>query len=377
MDRQMKPQNPFLIVGYYSPEYFCNRNSETETIINALRNDRSLTLIAPRRMGKTGLIKNVFYKLYSNKEQVETFYMDIYSTQNLHDFTQTFASTILGQLDSTTHKTLAEVGKLFKNLRPIFSFDEVTGNPTVTIDIASNREEATLKEIFDYLKQSDKHCLIAIDEFQQIAEYPEKGVEALLRSYIQFIPNVHFIFAGSKQHIMQEMFLSAKRPFYQSTQTISIDVIKPEDYYQFAARFFNEQGYELHKDVFDKIYNEFNGHTWYVQSVLNRLYSYRQNTDAKLADNAINEIVAEGEYPYQNLLSAYSPGAVRLLRAIAKEGIVAEINSGDFIAKYTLKGASSVNSALKKLIDKELIYKTPHGYIVYDRFMAIWLCRLP
>lgn len=35
----------------------------------------------------------------------------------------------------------------------------------------------------------------------------------LLRSYIQFLPNVYFIFAGSKQQMMTDMFLSAKRPF--------------------------------------------------------------------------------------------------------------------------------------------------------------------
>lgn len=369
----MKPQNPFLIAGYHSPEYFCDRETETKTIINALENNRNLTLIAPRRIGKTGLIKNVFYKLHSQNSEVVTLYMDIYSTQNLNDFVQAFASTVLGTLDSTSKKTVAEIGKIFKSLRPVFSFDEITGVPKVSIDIAQNREEATLKEIFDYLGASNKRCYIAIDEFQQIAEYPEKSVEALLRSYIQFLPNVSFIFAGSKQHVMQEMFLSAKRPFYQSTQTLSIDAIYAEDYFHFAAYFFAEQNCNLPKEVFDKMYEEFDGHTWYIQSILNRLYSYRQNITVELVEGAINEIVAEGEYPYQNLLAAYSSGAVKLLKAVAKEGIVSEINSGDFIAKYTLKGASSVNSALKKLINNELIYKTPKGYIIYDRFMAIWL----
>lgn len=369
----MKPQNPFLIAGYHSPEYFCDRETETKTIVGALENNRNLTLIAPRRMGKTGLIKNVFYQLHSQKSEILTLYFDIYSTQNLNDFVQIFASTVLGALDSTSKKTVAEIGKIFKSLRPVFSFDEITGTPKVSVDIVPNREEATLKEVFDYLGASEKRCYIAIDEFQQIAEYPEKGVEALLRSYIQFLPNVNFIFAGSKQHVMQEMFLSAKRPFYQSTQTLSIDAINEEDYFQFASTFFTEQGFKLPKAVFGKMYAEFDGHTWYVQSILNRLYSYRQNITDELVAVAVNEIVAEGEYPYQNLLAAYSSGAVKLLKAVAKEGVVAEINSGDFISKYALKGASSVNSALKKLINNELIYKTSKGYIVYDRFMAIWL----
>lgn len=365
--------NPFLIYGYHSPEYFCNREIESKTIIDALKNSRDLTLISPRRMGKTGLIKNVFYKLNSQNSNIITLYMDIYSTQNLNDFVQTFATTVLGALDSASKKRIMEIGKIVKSLRPVFSFDEITGVPKISVDIVKNSEEATLKEIFDYLRTFTKRCYIAIDEFQQIAEYPERGVEALLRSYIQFIPNVSFIFAGSKQHVMQEMFLSAKRPFYQSTQPLSIDAINEEDYFKFTTHFFDRCGCSFPKKVFSKIYSEFDGHTWYIQSILNRLYSYHRNVTEELVASAVVEIIGQNEYPYQNLLAAYSSGMVKLLKAVSKEGVVAEINSSQFISKYGLKGASSVNSALKKLVNNELIYKTANGYIVYDRFMAIWL----
>ena len=372
----MKPNNPFLITGYYSPEYFCDRTQETETMINALHNGRNITLIAPRRMGKTGLIKNVFYKLQEQQPDIVTLYMDIYSTQNLGDFIRLFASTVLGKLDSAPQKALSRVGQFLKSCRPAFTFDELTGAPKVTIDIAPSSEETTLKEIFEYLQSSEKRCYIAIDEFQQIAEYPEKGVEALLRSYIQFIPNINFVFAGSKQHVMQEMFLSAKRPFYQSTQTLSIDRIDKAEYYHFAAEFFKQQGRELDEPTFDYLYDEFNGHTWYIQVLLNRLYGYSQPIDIQLVRYAIEEVVAESTYTYENLLAAYTSTSVKLLKAVAKARCVKEINSGEFIAEYKLKAASSVNSALKKLINNELIYKSADGYIVYDRFMAMWLSRL-
>lgn len=64
--------------------------------------------------------------------------------------------------------------------------------------------------------------VVAIDEFQQISEYPEKGVEALLRSEIRFLPNVRFVFVGSRKHMMEDMFASPKHPFYQSTQIMSL-----------------------------------------------------------------------------------------------------------------------------------------------------------
>ena len=59
--QKIQPRNPFLVYGYASPRYFCDREAETQQILSALENERNLTLIAPRRMGKTGLIKNVFY----------------------------------------------------------------------------------------------------------------------------------------------------------------------------------------------------------------------------------------------------------------------------------------------------------------------------
>ncbi len=373
----MKPNNPFLVTGYHSPEYFCDRRQETETMIQALYNGRNVTLIAPRRMGKTGLVKNVFYKLREQEPDTVTFYMDIYSTQSLGDFIRLFASTVLGKLDSVPQKTLSRVGRFIKSCRPVFTFDELTGQPKVAIDIVPSEEEAMLREIFDYLQSSEKRCYIAIDEFQQIAEYPEKGAEALLRSYIQFVPNINFIFAGSKQHIMQQMFHSAKRPFYQSTQTQVIDRIARDEYYRFAACFFTRQGRELDEETFGYLYDAFDGHTWYIQTLLNRLYGYTGKPDVGMVDYAIGEVVAESTYTYENLLAAYPASNIRLLKAIAKAGCVREINAGDFITEYKLRAASSVNSALKRLIDREMVYKTSDGYIVYDRFMAIWLRQQP
>lgn len=371
----MKPNNPFLISGYYSPEYFCDRERETATIIEALRNNRDMTLTAPRRMGKTGLIKHVFHKLRQQQPDAVTLYMDIYSTQNLGDFIRLFANTVLGRLDSAPQKALKRVAQFVRSCRPIVTFDELTGAPKVTVEVAPAAEQATLKEIFDYLQSADKRCYIAIDEFQQVAEYPEKGVEALLRSYIQFLPHVGFIFAGSKQHVMQDMFLSSKRPFYQSTQLLAIDCIDKRAYYDFAAAFFKRRSRMLERSVFDSVYDRFDGHTWYIQAILNRLYGYAAAIDAASVDIAVGEIVEESAYAYENLLAAYPAGSVRLLKAIASERCVKEITAGDFISKYRLKAASSVNSTIKKLLDNESVYKTQHGYIVYDRFMSEWLRR--
>ena len=369
----MKPNNPFLIAGYHSPEFFCDRKAESSTILEALYNGRNITLIAPRRMGKTGLIHHVFYQLKEQKSDVVTLYMDIYSTQSLGDFVRLFANTVLGQLDSVPQKALNRIGQFIRSCRPVFTFDEITGTPKVTVDVSPTEEESTLKEIFDYLGSSEKRCYIAIDEFQQIAEYPEKGVEALLRSYIQFLPNVNFIFAGSKQHVMQEMFTSSKRPFYQSTQLLTIGTVNRDEYADFAMAHFAKNNLQLPREVFDAIYDKFDGHTWYIQNLLNRLYGYNRDVEMASITYAMEQIVAEQSYSYADLLKAYPAGHVRLLKAIAQEGCVKEVLAGNFISKHKLRAASSVSSALKKLVANELVYQTTYGYIIYDRFMGEWL----
>lgn len=369
----MKPNNPFLIAGYHSPEFFCDRKAESSTILEALYNGRNITLIAPRRMGKTGLIHHVFYQLKEQKSDVVTLYMDIYTTQSLGDFVRLFANTVLGQLDSVPQKALNRIGQFIRSCRPVFTFDEITGTPKVTVDVSPTEEESTLKEIFDYLGSSEKRCYIAIDEFQQIAEYPEKGVEALLRSYIQFLPNVNFIFAGSKQHVMQEMFTSSKRPFYQSTQLLTIGTVNRDEYADFAMAHFAKNNLQLPREVFDAIYDKFDGHTWYIQNLLNRLYGYNRDVEMASITYAMEQIVAEQSYSYADLLKAYPAGHVRLLKAIAQEGCVKEVLAGNFISKHKLRAASSVSSALKKLVANELVYQTTDGYIIYDRFMGEWL----
>lgn len=372
--KKNKPHNPFLVAGYYSPDYFCDRETETAKIISALDNDRNISLMSPRRFGKTGLIQHVFYNMTKTDKHVACIYFDVYSTQKLNDFVKIFAESVLGKIDDGLEKTMKHFVAFFKSFRPTLSYDALSGTPEITVKIEPESEITSLQEVFAYLKQSNKRCYIAIDEFQQVAKYPENGTEALLRSYIQFLPNVKFIFSGSQLHLMSEMFLSAKRPFYQSTQIMSLGTVPPEAYFPFANKHFQKNGNLISQECFDYVYTKFEGHTWYIQAILNRLYEYRKDiTSIDSCNYAIHELLEENAFSYQELLNAYSGVQVNLLRAVAKERIVPQINSGDFISKYRLKNASSISRSLHKLLENELIYKSEKGYTVYDRFLALWL----
>ena len=371
----MKLRNPFVLVGYHGPEYFCDRVAETKRLCDAIRNDSNVTLLSPRRYGKTGLIMNAFDQLSKNGEY-ETIYIDVFGTQNLADLTKLLANSIIGRLDTPLEKVSGAAKRLIHGVRPILTYDDVSGKPSLSFDVSTANAERSLVDIFDYLKEHDRRTVIAIDEFQQIGEYPEKGVEAMLRTHIQFSP-ARFIFAGSKQHIMRDMFTSPKRPFYQSSLMMPLDVIAEEPYYDFANRFFVEAGRKLGRDVFQELYRRFDGVTWYVQALLWDFYSSGEDiATIDQLDEAVRLRVAASEYDQQRLLEILPEGAQRLIRAVAKERLVKAPQSSEFISKHGLRAASSVKTSLDMLVDKELIYHDKEGYLVYDRFFAEYLRAL-
>ncbi|MBR4170170.1 MAG: ATP-binding protein [Kiritimatiellae bacterium] len=369
----MKQRNPFVIYGYEGPKNFCDREVETEKLNAAIENGRNVTLLSERRIGKTGLIKHFFERLRKDGQRT-TVYVDIFATASLFELTSQFASAVIGSMDSRLDKAILAATRFFKSFRPEISVDAVTGTPSFSIGLQRHHVKATLKECFEYLEGRGE-CVVAIDEFQQIGTYAESGTEALLRSYIQFLPKTRFIFAGSRHHMMTEMFSSAKRPFYNSTQTIPLDRIDRDVYYGFAAkRMPRTSGFT--RKTFDQIYSMFDGITWYIQAMLNRLFERESALDGDV-NAVVDELLQEKSWEYAALLKTLPSGSVRLLKAVAHEGKARAVTSGKFITSHSLQGASSVQIALKRLLEDEFLYETEDGYVVYDRLFGLWLARLP
>ena len=369
--------NPFIYQGYESPKYFCDREVETKTLLSHLKNGRNVTLISPRRIGKTGLIKNTFYHLKEQEKDATCLYIDIFATKNLHDFVELLGVMVINEIVRKNASFIEKTISFFSALRPVLSMDPLTGEPSVSITVEPSKEDITIQSIFNYLNDSEQEVYIAIDEFQQIAEYPEKGTEALLRSYIQFAQHVHFIFSGSKFHLMAEIFGSPKHPFYQSTEMMGLKPLDSDVYYDFCLQFFKEKGGNIEKDIFEYLYNMFEGHTWYIQCIMNRLYEANTNVESiEQVNAAILSILVGREPQFESLSQFFTDNQFSLLKAIAKEGIVAQPTAGRFIKSHNLSGASSTKAALKVLENKELVYRKPEGYIIYDRFMDLWLKRL-
>lgn len=372
----MAKMNPFITNGYVSPVYFCDRRQETETLMRYVANGNNIALISPRRLGKTGLIEHCFHQ-QAIADDYHTFLIDIYATKNLQEFVFELGKSILNTLKSQGRKTWDFFLQCLSSLRTGISFD-FSGTPVWNLEMGDVKTPAvTLDEIFRYLSHADRPCIVAIDEFQVIAKYPEKNVEALLRTHIQHCPNATFIYAGSQRRMMGEIFTSPSRPFYQSTAVMGLNPIDLQSYTDFIRHHFNVDGKGIIDETIEAVYRRFEGITWYIQFMANSLYAMTapgETCTPDKVDIALSDILSQLNFTYSSLLFQLPPKQKEVLMAICKEGKAREITSSRFLKTYKLT-ASSVQGAIKGLLDKDFITSELGEYSVYDKFFEEWLRR--
>ena len=373
-----KLNNPFVIGNYAGEHYFCDRIFESKELIDNILNSRNTVLVSNRRIGKTGLICHCFEQA-EIKKNYNIFFVDILATVSLQEFVLALGKEIIRNLKPKSRKFFDYLKNIFVSLRGGFKIDTMTGEPSFEISMGDiDSPETTLDEIFKYLNASEKPCIVAIDEFQQIGQYPEKNVEALLRTKIQHCPNCNFIFAGSEADILINMFNSPDKPFYKSATFMHIGKIDFDKYAEFAIGLFEENKKKITKEFVATAYNSVDGVTLYIQFIMNELYQIvPQNKEVtqQLYDTALTTLLNKQSFVYINMLADMTTNQKEVLFALAKDGNAAEVTSSSFINRYNLKSASSVQSSLKGLITKKIVAKEDGNYVISDRLFRLWLLR--
>ena len=375
-------ENPFYITGIIPEPYFCDREKETTWLIRTLENKAHILLTSPRRMGKTQLIRHVFEQP-SIKDNCYTFYTDIYPTTSLHELVLFLSKEIYSVLVPKGKTVIDKFLAGLHSLAGSIGYNPISGLPTFDIKLGDiHTPELALEEIFRYLEQADKPCIFAIDEFQQIAQYPEKNVEATLRAHIQKMNNCLFIYAGSNRHILENMFNSAAKPFYNSAEQIYLDCIPKDVYTAFADKQFSNAERKILPEAVSLAYDLFEGHTYYVHNVLHNAFAYL-DPDKAIDESDINKILSdileEKGRSFASIMNQLNYQQKETLIAIAKEGKASGVTSVAFVKKHALKSPSSVQYAISALLEKQLLtYQNEERtktYSVSDRFLEMWMCR--
>jgi len=372
-----KPQTPFPATGYFGPAYFCDRDKELDQLKRNIQGGNSTTLIALRRLGKTALIRHLFYHLRS---KYITIYLDILPTESLSDMLNQLSMAIVSEYSDKS--TLGKkVWQMIRSLRPVISYDALSGAPLISIKTNPDESRKSIAELFLILEEQAKPVVIAIDEFQQILEYPEKQTDSWLRSMVQKLKNVSFIFSGSQQHLMTDLFANPGRPFFRSTQFMKIGKLPDQIYRDFILHKFRQHSKSISEETVSEMLKWTDLHTYYVQLLCNRVFlsTGKQVTSGKWKEEA-TKILKEQEFVFFGYREMLTKPQWKLLKAIAMSGRVYHPTSSDFMARYYLGSSATVLRSLHSLLRMELIYKENDKdgnsyYGIYDVLFGRWISR--
>ena len=363
--------NPFVLKGYAGPAYFCNREEDKSTLINAIKNQQDTTLFAYRRLGKSALIHHVFQYL---KRDYNCIYADLWGTVPLEGFTKELANAIL-KSDLISRKTFSK--KLTEFIRAIGASVSIGFDGRPSIDVMyhdRNQAFRSLEEIFAFLEKLAAPVVLAIDEFQEIRKYGEIPLEAKLRSFVQQSKNVNFIFSGSEHHIINQIFNEYNQPFNQSTRMIGLDKISKDIYSEFIQNLFDKRKKKVTLEIINHVLDISYQHTYYVQAICNYLYSLNKSLDsiAKF-DQLYLDYLLEKKVFYAELPQRLTKQQFKCVKAFAKAGLVHAPTSGKFLEDSGVKKASSMQRIIKTLTEKQLIIREDKAYRLYDVFLEHYL----
>ena len=367
--------NPFVIGKYVDKDYFCDREKESELLVHHIVNGRHVTLMSERRMGKTGLIEHVFTNHLPN--EYETFLIDIYTCKNLREMVYLLANEVFKKI-SKKQPLLDKLLSVVHSLKATLSYNSLTGQPEFGLGLGEiTQPEITLDEILNYLEASDKLCVVAIDEFQKIASFEEDNVEALLRTKIQHLKNTQFIFAGSEHHLLEGIFNDPARPFYNSVVFMQLLPIEQNEYVRFCQRLFSLYDKTVSEALVSRLYDCFQGITWYLQLSMNEGFTMAERggyVGEEAYEQILNHMVDSKRFTFEDRYASLTEKQKTVLLAIAAEfPKELTLTSQEFIAKYNLKTASSVQTAVKGLTEKGILNDSHGTKRPTDLLFMSWL----
>jgi hypothetical protein len=254
----------------------------------------------------------------------------------------------------------------------------LTGAPQASFDLKPKHTEQSIDSILSFLDSQPFRTIIAIDEFQQITNYPEKNVDSWLRTRIQQLKNTVFIFSGSQQHIMSELFASPKRPFFRSTSIMKLEKLDFNIYRDFIMTQFKRYNKEISNEIAEEILIWGDRHTYYIQLICNRVFAATpKQVTSDIWKRQVYDLIKEQEivfFGYRNMLTR---NQWQLLKAIAQEGKVFQPTGKKFLGQYGLLNSASALRALQSLMKYELIFRDFDSegtsfYGIYDVLFHKW-----
>lgn len=373
-------KNPFQFGVVIDDSAFCNRKSEIEFLKKQIKNTYSTWLFSPRRFGKTSLAEKVFRETKS----ADCIFVDLYNIKSLDDFSRKYSEILARELfnwKDDVRRLTRTLANHFKNLSPGISFDEY-GNPGFKLNIQKIEKQEdieTILEIPNRIQAKRKKAIcIAFDEFQEI-----KRIDPFLlnwmRSAFQRQKNISYIFLGSKQSMMDEIFASTRSPFYEFAVRMNLSVISYEDLSIYIREKFEQNKLPIAEKTIDSILviSECQPHytQFFASEVFDLISRGFDQDEEDFTQSWLQKVMLPQVDIFQDIFDQLTNPQRIVLQALSRINDIG-IYSDEARTTYKLPVSSSLNESLKALQKKALIYKSEDEYKFTNPILKQWLLGL-
>ncbi|MEA1876838.1 MAG: ATP-binding protein [Bacteroidota bacterium] len=366
--------NPFQFGGLVDDPYFIDRKEELSEIKISLAHGQNMVIYAPRRYGKTSLIKRVAREMEANGHPVV--YLDFFRVYSKLRFIELYSQIILSKQTGGIETALKWFKSQVSGLTPTVSLNQ-DGEPVFGIGYLQGRP--TSEDIIQILKlpeklYSGKQVVVIFDEFQEIAQLNGESFEKEIRSVTQEQNNVSYVFMGSKTHMILDMFNQKERAFYQSSKLYPLGKIPVIEIKLFITKGFLQSELTLNDDILGLILDWTENIPYYVQFLAAELFTWSQGSDQISEEDLIlvmERILNRQNDYYTELMDKISSNQKNVLRALSEQKT--EILSKSIADQYFLSSPSSTQRALSGMMKLGVIEKQGSTYTFSDPFFKKYL----
>jgi len=357
--------NPFKFGSVVSDDYFTDRIAEFASLRQIIASQNHVIIIAPRRFGKTSLVSKV-----TNSEDRPVIWLDLQLLTSVSDF----AGQLLKQLFK--RYPFEKLKYLISSFRfvPTLSLDPSTNN--VEISFQPRVEEFIQLEdvlnLINKLGENKAKPIVVLDEFQELLSL-DKSLDKKLRSVIQFHENINYVFLGSVETLMKQIFENKKSPFYHFGQVFSLNKIPEKDFLEFIGQRFasicsNES------EIAHQIVEFTNCHPYYTQQLAFHVWMKleRESKTEDIVRTTVSDIVQLHDNDFERLWNTLNNTDKKIL--IGMSFTEKKLLTNDFTSQNSLNASSTVFSGLKRLCERGILLKSDKYYFD-DPFFREWIIK--
>lgn len=356
-------KNPFKFGTVVEDSFFTDRKDELIKVQQILASENHLILISPRRFGKTSLIhkatKDIGRPIIS---------LDLQLITGVPDFAAQLLKRVFKAYPLEKVKHLITHFRIIPtlSLNPITNVFEVSFHPV-------NDNFVLLEDVFQLIEnigKKGKKPIVILDEFQEIKSL-DKNLDKQLRSVLQNHKYVNYVFLGSFESMMKDIFEKKKSPFYHFGVLLFLEKIPYPDFFEFLKK-----GFGLIIPTSDVLAKEIltftNCHPYYTQQLAFQVWTLieREGFTDLIVNTSIEELVLMHDMDYERLWNTLNQTDKKILIGVMRE--TPSPFKEEFNQKVSVSATSTVFSALKRLVEQGYLIKR-NKYEIDDPFFKQWI----